>query len=198
MNLSHSLIVCGVLGKLETFSSDVWHQGNAIMVLSLFFCAQLSLLSGLSEENGSFTYNSTLLQVACAFKLLSTLIFLTSSRNIKIIFHEVREGDSNFFTTRKYLCSTLFSGLVMFMFSSSYFCYQAYVHLPATGEIIACRIMATIAGVVLTAIVPGRIMRRGLQAMQQTVVMEVCRCILFVKCCPYYFHSICLILGREK
>lgn len=101
------------------------------------------------------------------------MIFLTSSRNIKLVFHDFTEEESNFFITRKYLCSTLFMGLIMFMFASTYSCYYAYINLPEIVEIIASRILIAILGVIVTAILPGRIMRRGLQAVQHAVAMEV-------------------------
>lgn len=176
VSIGHSMVVCGVLGKLETFSSDIWHQSDAIVVLTLFFGAQVSLLSGIRVVDGVVTYTSTALQVACALKLLSTLIFLTSSRNIQLVFQEIDEKQANFFVTRKYLCSTLFLGLALFMFASTYFCYQAYVNLPQPVEILSTRIMVTIAGVIVTAILPGRIMRRGLQAVQQTAAIQVRIC----------------------
>lgn len=189
VSIGHSMIVCGVLGKLETFSSDIWHQSDAIMVLTLFFGAQVSLLSGFQIIDGVATYSAYALQIGCALKLLSTLIFLTSSRNIQLVFREMRDGtESNFFTTRKYLCTTLFLGLTLFMFVSTYFCYQAYVHLPDALEIIAIRILVTIMGVVVTAIFPGRIMRRGLQAMQQTVAIQV-RSFFFLF---FFFSLLCL------
>lgn len=52
VSFGHSMIVCGVLGKLETFSSDIWHQSDAIIVLTLFFGAQASLLSDIRVVSG--------------------------------------------------------------------------------------------------------------------------------------------------
>jgi len=173
VSVSHGLMLCGVLGKLETFSSDIWHHSDAVMVLSLFVGAQLCLLNGIEVIDGSATYSLTALKLAFALKFLSTLVFLTSSRNIKLVFEELNPSDGCFFIiTRRYFCTTLFVGLALFLMANTYYCYQAYIRMPISIDIIATRICITIFGVIATAIVPGRIMRRGLQAVQQTAAIE--------------------------
>lgn len=143
------------------------------MVLSLFFAAQVSLLFGIHIEGGIVTYTELSLKLGCTLKLLSALVFLTSSRNFQLVFYDLSVSQSNFFTTRKYLCTTLFAGLSMFLLASTYFVYVAFRNLPEPTEILSTRIMATVVGVIVTAVLPGRIMRRGLQAAQRTAEIQV-------------------------
>lgn len=172
VSFAHAMIVCGVLGKLETFSSDVWHPSDAILIMTLFLSAQMSLLLGITFEDGMIGYTRLSLQLGAFLKFLSAVAFLTSSRNIQLVFHEIKKQQSIFFTTRKYLCLMLFIGLSLFLIRTTVFLYTTLLAWPKVGEATSTRIITHVIAVIVTAVLPGRIMRRGLQAAEQTIAIQ--------------------------
>lgn len=172
VSFAHAMIVCGVLGKLETFSNDVWHPSDAILVMTLFLLAQMSLLMGITFEDGMPGYTRLSLQLGVFFKFFSAIAFLTSSRNIQLVFREIKKEQAIFFTTRKYLCSMLFIGLSLFLIRSTIFLYTTLMAWPDVREAAPTRIATQVIAVIVTALLPGRIMRRGLQAAEQTIAIQ--------------------------
>jgi hypothetical protein len=175
VSISHTMVVCGVLGKLETFSKDIWHESDAIAVLTIFVIAQLCLVLGMQVEHGLVTYQRWSLIITCILKFISVAIFFRSSQNIPLVFQEITKEESNFFITRKYLCSILFIGLSFFLMICSLLTCQACYRLDMEPimDMETIRIVVQLVTIIVTAVLPGRIIRRGLQAVEKTIAMKV-------------------------
>lgn len=173
IGFSHAMIVCGVLGKLQKFASDIWSFKECVLVMSLFVIAQLSFVCGHLKSSTSTEYNELSLLITCGLKTTCLVAFISSCRNIWRLLSEKSDSLHSLFTTRKYLCSILSIGLIIFLGMCTLFCnYVVYKH-QLNLEIAANRIFIQICAVLLLTVLPARFIRRGVIALENSAAIQV-------------------------
>lgn len=182
VSFSNAMLVCGVVGKLQAFSGDVWDAQEARIVVVLYVLGEAVTILGGNFDHGELSYTYASLVAILITKLLAAAVFITSSRNFKLVFRELKRQPHvhDLFTTRSYLCSMLFCGLVWFLIQSFRFYVRAFMVWPIRiRNLTSDRIFELITAVILTAVMPGRIIRRSMKAVEQTRIVQVrCRSLL--------------------
>ena len=236
VSFGHGLLVYGILGKIETFSNDLWNVRYPILVMTLYTISQLCFILGLENHStnldwGSiwwfsdmasdnsvmsndetkmvFQYDSMAVKVGASFKIISAILFLVTSYRIPwrywmddltlpkafsfLRHNQVSHANTSptntiaskqsvsFLTTRKYLCTILWLSLSLFMTRNAWFFWKLLQSDDLSGErvqdddqdnLLAFRIYMQVALVIATAVLPGRVMRRGIAAWQRSLLME--------------------------
>lgn len=172
VGLSHAMIVCGVLGKLQKFAKDIWSFHECVMVMSMFVCAQLCFICG-NMQHATTEYHELALIIACGLKTCSLVAFISSTGNISKLLYDSSEITHSLFATRKYFCSILCFGLIVFVAMGTLCCnYVLYKHQINT-DMSGDRILMLICAVLCLTVLPARIIRRGITAVENSSALEV-------------------------
>lgn len=181
VSFGHTVAMYGIVGKLQSFSSDLWASTSALWFVLLFASSQIAMIMGLQREDDVIGYDEKTLQIGTTLKLIAFVTFLTTSFRIplNILFHSkedvTQNSTSHFFVTRSYLCGILWISVVIFFIQTIHFGLHnmdAYNEMQHDYDIWSFRVKAHIFLVVLTAVLPGRIIRRGLAAMEKNIAIE--------------------------
>jgi hypothetical protein len=195
--VAQSVTICGVFGKLHSFSSDIWTEQSSLVTLSIFNLAQfLFLISiNLTHYQSSFAIDFVFWGKMCLFTSFSYFL-MDSNKFIRLFDQNHYEGSHHFFVTKRFVCSLLDFGLC-FYFGS--ICYLQFHERELSLEIrhnsyIQTLIVQMMAVIILT-VLPGRVIRRAITAIEFGVKIQVCFDCLFT------FH-LCVIINfffcREK
>lgn len=174
IGFSHAMVVCGVLGKLQNFAGDIWDFKECVAVMTLFIFSQLGLIFGHKPDTMTEYYEPAVMLV-CILRASAFLMFLYSCRNIFQLSYEKTTSIHALINSKIYFCSILSFGLSLFLcFSMGLFVYTyIYLHSNITVNISAYRISILLFTVFFAAILPARIIRRGVTAMEHSMRIEV-------------------------
>lgn len=170
IGFSHTLFVCGVLGKLLSFGPRIWNKFDMEIILLTFSIAQVIIL--FKNWLHIFAFVSVIL------KLLCTMKFLQSSQNLfnqEDIDNLKPSGQINtlFFTSNLYLCWILTIGMVLFLSFSTYITWR-YLHFElSSNRFVELDLIIHLIGVLILTVLPGRVLRRGLAAVEYLQQLQV-------------------------
>lgn len=162
MSIGHIVAIYGVLRKLETFSLDELGWTEPVAIFALFIASEAFLSFGVLSRSDSRNQFSTV--TALVLKTIIVVILFTSSKVLKAVTFSKTPG-STFFTDRRYITMVLLSGLSMFILWDI---MQTYSMLFSADLQVGQRVLSHIAFVIVVAVLPGRITRRGLAAVEES------------------------------
>eukprot|EP01031_Cornospumella_fuschlensis_P024241 gene24241-29312_t len=192
LGVAKAMTVYGLLGKFDTFTSHALGYSFPAIVLSLYVMSECCFVYGINyytplnlSPASSFVAIemrtldlATFIQdeVACvyvaAFMKLGVLLSLFLSSSVyHWIFANPDKPPLPLFMDNRYICMVLLIGLVLVVSLDlgCMFYVSTYVSAPFTHGYLPYRIACHVVVVVLMAVLPGRITRRGLAAAEESI-----------------------------
>lgn len=182
IGIGHVIAVYGVLRKLEPFyEGEGGLLSEPVLVLSAYALSETLL----TYRSGSL--HTPLITISLLCKVCILCVLCSSSRSSKAIYHRRSDAlSATFFTDRRYLSTILLLGMLVFITLEIVYAFDLLrsAHLP-----IEQRILSHMALVLITAVCPGRITRRGLAAVEEsnTIMKEMAFKKTFVR---YISHEV--------
>ena len=177
VSVGHTVLLYGIIGKLQSINHHIWNNKYSVIIMTFFALAQICMILGISrDDSGRIGYHATLMKVGIVMKSISSVVFLGISRNVPVLCLSTFSTQStwiSYFITKDYLCITMWGSLVYFMLHSGWFGYQVLFSSTHNDvDIWSFRIHVQLIVVVLATVLPGRIIRRALTALERNVAIE--------------------------
>ena len=178
LSVGASVACCGVLGKLQSFQSKKWTRSKALLILCLFLASETAfILSPVLRDQREAELLSIKLSLTCKIMALLTLLWqlrfteaFSNSSSSSLSWFSCLSFSSiaELFTSCAFLCFLLSFGIILYLALQSFVLYyQNYVVVFNDTQIFTFRIASHILLVMMTAVLPGRIIRRNLHILQR-------------------------------
>jgi hypothetical protein len=164
--IGQSVAVCGLLGKLHKFAPDTWTLPHVLTMLYAFLAARLLGLASImdcSQDTWLVIFFSRSSQVVMGL-YMAYLFYCVVSIVADISMPQTTDAWFDLLINKNCLCFILVSGMMLFLSS-----HMLMLSMPPLNKEmrIGIEVLLHTGFVILTAVLPGRVIRRGLVVLKR-------------------------------
>eukprot|EP01039_Chlorochromonas_danica_P011027 gene11027-12277_t len=170
LSLGQITIIYTIVRRLETLNQDIFRLTNASAMVIFYILSEISLIMGWQQQKLIY------LIVALVSKVLLFAMILFSRELLALTLFKNEENPTSLFTDRRYSNSVYLVAVVFLVFWDSAYVFRLIGNgnggwvsssTTASSSLLGQRILGHIVFVLLTAVLPGRLTRRGLLAAEE-------------------------------